>query len=406
MGKVLLSLFLSFLSLSCIDDNVTLVKEPGSLTGTVLPLGVSAEVNIKQGEIVLTDKVGIDGKFKIDNVDPGVYTFGASAENFGSFQKDNIKIEDGEGYEIGNIELNIMPYPLLRVNPKDEIVDAFFSRTRVIIEFSKNMDFSTIPNSINIIPEVDNFEIEDHSSFSRNNSYYYLFGNFKAGTEYTISLDTTIQTFWGEKLEFPYSFSFSTEYFKLETFYSDRILGAKDEISLGFNSMLENEFANHITIEPIIALEMQRGYRTIRIRPVNSWIADTIFSLRIDNSLKDAEGNQHYNDSTITFTTPPLQVLRTYPVDQKILFSDLENIIIDMNYLVDETSLLSGDCIAITPSLEFNMEHSIINNYSIITIESANFNENTKYTVTLNTNLRDYWGKNLKEPYSFTFKTK
>jgi len=406
MLKYLESLLIILLLVTCSDnDTVTIVKEHGALTGTVLPIDIGAVVHIKQGEYVITVAVNNDGRFFISNVAPGIYTFIVKAPNFGTYKLENLKIEDGEGYEIGITELNNYPYPLSGVYPEDITLESFYSRMRVMIEFSKYMDFSSIQNSIGVIPAVDNIVFVDQSFTSRDNGRYYIHGDFKAGIDYTISLDTTIQTFWGEKLEFPYSFNFSTEAFKVLYLDTTYLQGSMDLIRIKFNNSLGNDFAEHLLFEPDIALEMQNNSNSIGIRPINSWVADTTFNISISNLLEDRDGNKLLRDTTLSFSTPPLSVLRTIPANQQKFVQDLVTVSMEMNYLIDYEILFSSECISISPTLDFITGYSIQNNRTTIQLVSGEFLDNTEYTVTINTKLKDYWGKNLKEPYEFKFTT-
>ena len=50
MKNILNSVLFVVLLVTCTDDNVTIVKQPGELTCVVLPLGIEARVHLTQGD--------------------------------------------------------------------------------------------------------------------------------------------------------------------------------------------------------------------------------------------------------------------------------------------------------------------------------------------------------------------
>jgi hypothetical protein len=409
MNKIPISIVVQILIISCTDDAVTIVKEPGILTGIILPLDVNAKAKLVQGDSEKISEVEANGKFQIKNIDPGVYTFVASANNFGSVKRENIKIEDGEGFEIGTIELDTIPYPLIGFYGLTSSRSRYYVKESYIsLRFSKFMNITTLENSITISPEVKNWEISTNSSLEDFTSYYYIFGEFEDGIEYTVELDSSCETYWGEKLEFPYTYKIkqSIDPFIITEIDTGRIENSHSRINISFSKSIQDNFNDFISIEPYIALiNSNSNDRNISYIPVNSWIPDTQFNLTISNLLEDKEGNKLGTDTTISFTTPPLQILATSPIDQQILFSELNSIRIMLNFMIDTQTFLTEECITIEPAIEFTK--GLISSFSRpqLGLFFEEVEAKTEYTVTINTKLKDYWGKNLKELYIFKFKT-
>lgn len=407
MLKKLIGLtFLLFLS-TCTDDNITIVKEPGALTGFVLPPNIGAEVTLVQGTTEIKSKVENDGRFKIKDIEPGVYTFIANANNFGSQKKENIKIEDGEGYEIGTIELDTIPYPLtsisdLYLNARDRNNDTYFT-----ISFKKFMSISSLERYISIHPTVENFRISTNSTIGDSRAYYRFDGDYNSGIEYTVSLDTNIETYWGEHLEFTYIkkliLSAQNE-FKIEDIYTENIISSNSRIDIRFTNSLDDNFEQHIAIEPAIPLQLQHSGGRLSIYPLNSWIPNTEFNLKINKNLANYDSTKLGIDTIITFRTPKLEVINSSPKDGQILLIDIFTIKVEMNFMIDPASLLNN-YITIDPEVEFSIGYTPRFHDTEIYLTTENFSRNTQYTVTITENLKDYWGNNLSEPYSFTFKT-
>lgn len=408
MLKYVFTLALFILLISCNNDSVTLVKEPGVLTGTVLPVGINASVHLIQGNEDLSSSVDVSGLFRIENVVPGVYTFIAKAKNYGSFKKENIKIESGEGYEIGTIELDTIPYPLYGISDiqqgkgRTNISDTYFT-----ISFKKLMNLSSIRNSVVINPDITNLEIETYSEINSTRSYYYFRGDFEKGTTYTIVLDTLIETYWGEKLEFPFTkmIEYSESPFFITGIDIDDIKGSNPHFYILFNSAIQIGFEKFISINPHIELRMSTSGSRLYLQPVNSWRPDTEYSLTINKDLTDYDGNSLGKDSTISFTTEPFKVDQTYPLNNQIVLNDISVISIRFNYMFDPESL-NFDSIVITPEINYTISYVSSFIRPEVFINSEEFQDSTEYSVEINPNLKDYWGGNLSEPYTFTFRTK
>lgn len=402
-------LLLLFVFLSCSDNTVTIIKDPGTITGTILPTGISAQASINQGDFSKSVMVDNLGQFILTDIDPGVYTFVAKADQFGRFKEENIKIEDGEGYEIGLIELDTIPYPLYSIsnlyfNYRDRINKIKFS-----ISFNKFMDINSLEEHLLIDPAVENFNISTTSNIASSRSYYYCEGDYVSGIEYTITLDTNIKTFWGESLEFPFTqivkYSSDEEIFQITQIDTQRIIGGTSDLAIYFNNNVVENYENFVNIEPYIPFLTVASGRRIIYRPVNSWVPDTEYSLSIGKKITDYEGNELGKDTTIVFTCPSMEIINHFPRNDQILLEEISSFYIDFNFMIDSTSV-SESSIIIEPEAELTFE--LLPSYTrpILFVYTNGLKDNTKYTVTIKSNIRDYWGNNFKKPYSFSFQTK
>jgi hypothetical protein len=101
MKKGLFLILILLFSISCKDEiNVITSKQPGKIVGTVLPKESIATITLYQGEIIATVKT-VNGIFQFEDVQPGIYRITIKTENLGKQYIQNIKVEDGEGNDIG-----------------------------------------------------------------------------------------------------------------------------------------------------------------------------------------------------------------------------------------------------------------------------------------------------------------
>lgn len=74
-----------------------------------------------------------------------------------------------------------------------------------------------------------------------------------------------------------------------------------------------------------------------------------------------------------------------------------------MNNVLDEGSIPGA--VIFSPSVDFEVSTITRLGYTRLTLDPDSLVVNTQYTVTIDTTLKDFYGGNLKEPYSFSFVT-
>ena len=129
MKKVFYLTVLLNIFFSCEDQiNVTLEREPGSISGQILPKGVGAVVGIYQGPLIQEVNTDGEGYFRFSNLSAGTYTIRAKAPNYGTREIVNVQVEDSEGYDIGQIQLYEYPAPLISIFPLNGEIGVRYSR--------------------------------------------------------------------------------------------------------------------------------------------------------------------------------------------------------------------------------------------------------------------------------------
>ena len=74
-----------------------------------------------------------------------------------------------------------------------------------------------------------------------------------------------------------------------------------------------------------------------------------------------------------------------------------------MNNLVDEATI--PDAVSIEPSVDYDFITNVYSGRTNILMLPDSLLSNTLYTVTIDTSLRDYYGKPFGETYTFSFVT-
>ena len=409
MRNVSLFLIIIFVIPSCQKNiNVHILKEPGSIVGYILPLGIEATVELYQGKLVDQVDTDEDGYFYFNDIPPGVYYLKVKASGYGSKRKDRIRVYDGEGYDIGFITLGKLPYPLEYVRPLDgekNVQKNYSGELEITVQFHEQMNYESVKNSISVEPALDNMSITEQywSSYSHQLS---IKGEFKFGIEYIISIDTTAQTYSGEALEFTYTSLFETEYFSVTNFsYSKPLNDGNSSVYFQFNGdVYTTAFLEHLTINPPISLTSYYSLDDkMRIYPALCWIPDTTITFHISNDLQEVGGAYLEKDTTFSMVTPPLLVVQTSPYNNQYFISTYTYIDIYFNYLVDESTILNA--ISITPAVNFDISTSNSSGRSRIRLSPDSLTSETEYTVSIDTSLHDYYGGMFKDGYSFSFMT-
>ena len=118
-------------------------------------MNINARVDLYQGTLLKTVSTDNDGYFTLSSLNPGSYILKATADNYGTFES-RIKIEDGEGYDMGTIELINFPFPIIDIQPYDGATNVAnnSNRARIYIYTSKSVIIQDFENAFSISPAV------------------------------------------------------------------------------------------------------------------------------------------------------------------------------------------------------------------------------------------------------------
>ncbi len=395
------------------EINVIISKEPGMISGIVVPIDVVATVELYQGSLVAETNTDADGIFEFDDVDPGTYRIIARAENYGSVELSGIKVSDSEGYDTGIIELSLYPAPLIDSYPYNGARDISISNAYIRLYFESYMLPESIEKAFSITPELENLSFSHPTYYSSGNRYSYIIeGDFKPGIEYTYTIDTNAVSYTGERLEFSFSSSFTTEKFKITSIICNG--GSYSVLTISFNCSVSADNFDKISINPPTPAYLDDYYSLnargtdsftyFRIYPEISWMTDTIYTVLISSEITESGGTTLGRDSTFTFVTDPLEIADTYPRNEQCYISLLPDIMVRFNNIVDESTI--ADALSVSPEAVYEIwtYYSDGYNYFYLNVTEA-LQRKTEYVVAISTALQDYYGRHLENPYSFRFVT-
>ncbi len=385
--------------------NVSIEKEPGTIIGHLFPTGIEAFVEVSTTDDIRHVEVEPDGYFAIKKLKPGHYNLLFDAPEYGKRKMENVYIGDDEVNNIGEVELDRIPYPISQISIYDGQTDisvSYFS-----IDFCKAMQTDKVEKGIHFKPEMIDFQVSSY----RNTDFRISFELIK-DTEYTVTLDTTIRTQSGVPLEFPYSFSFISEPFRLEYFgpqirrgrYSSYV--DYDPLEFIFNSAVASDgLMANITISPHINVYIPTSTsKYLYLYSTQGWMSDTTIVIDLDQSLRDIDGNYLGSDTTLVVTIPPLKVDDVNPYDKQLVPANLNCIYIKFNNIIDEKRI--SEAIHFTPDFEYHINTRIMEGNSILRFSpDSTLHSDTEYKIEIETYLTDRHGVQLAEKWISTFMT-
>lgn len=141
----------------------------------------------------------------------------------------------------------------------------------------------------------------------------------------------------------------------------------------------------------------------LKFTPDSNLKHDTLYTIKVDKKAKDVVGNEMAATFESTFGTPMKspEVFSTYPTNIEQNVPRTANIYINFSEPVDKTD--SANAFRISPSLlgDFSWDDDDTLKFD----PQTQLDENTIYTVTISTLVKDLAGNSMKEAYTFTFKT-
>ena len=418
------------------------------LVGKVVQKGSKAKVIISQvAPIDSTEINPIDGSFAFQNLRIGNYDVTIRAENFRIYSRANVMLTGGSITYLGEIDLSTVPdlvdshYP---ENNGEIVYDWRYGRITISILFTHPMDresvehaFSTNPPSEGIFywgnytnapmygwfaDALSGFERgATITTFSKVTSMTYSFAKKDSYTDttYTVTLGTTAKDTSGNYLRFPLIFKFKTvqSYSTQNGIQTDPVHGDIDVSPIYYNGITITfprrmnkqsvEMSTHITPQ-MNTIFLWPEENVLRIYTGGPFLSDTTITVKIDETAKDKDGNALGHTFTFSFRTAALSIVNTYPDNGQLFVSPSEPITIDFNNYVTLSSAQSA--ITISPPVNGTFSYGGYSPYEqknqIKFTPNTWLQANTKYTVTVSTNITNMYGTKMKLPYSFSFVTR
>ena len=287
------------------------------------------------------------------------------------------------------------------ITPSDESV--FIDTTRAAPVEGTTFDFPLTPTPIWLVFVRDaNLD----SRFPPSYQVYYPY--FKVGQKYSISVDPSALDVYGNTLASKYSFSFTPEpYLRVTDNYPLKndtgVVPVYSGISLRFNSMIDTgAVRTSFLISPPVAGDFYLYSNTWGISwyqsSNNMFASETKYTVSVAATMRDVDGHLLTSPYSFSFTTAPYRVTYAYPTGTGIGLTS--NINVDCDFLIDSATVVKS--FAINPPVSGKFQYYTS---SFSYVPDANLSPNTKYTVTISTDLHGKNGTPMKNAYSYSFTT-
>jgi len=176
------------------------------------------------------------------------------------------------------------------------------------ITFPRNMDYESTENALHMTPASDIIFIWPQ----HNELVVYTGGVLRADTKYTISIDSGAMDRDGNKLGYPFQFSFTTAEVGLSSTYpsnGELFISTSQDIRLNFNTyMIKSSVQDALTISPTVSgiLEWYSNSKTrLDFNPSTSLKYNTKYTVTIGTEARDIFGTHLKEPYTFSFITRP-----------------------------------------------------------------------------------------------------
>lgn len=386
------------LSLSCNNPTEVTVITPtnASVAGKVLPLGVSSVVRAIQGTVTKTDSCSSNGAFQIDNLKAGTCMLEVAAKNFGTY-RGTVTLTAGGVNEVNDITLGKYPYPLRSASPSLQSQWNGIGTT-ISMSFALPMDTASVVKAFSMTPATPGIFM-----WSSDNTQLTFRPNatLRTSTAYTVSLDTSACTVDNSHVEFVFSYSFSTEPFRVVQ--SNPATGTT---GYGLNQQAYFYFPapvnaasveKAVSVTPATAVDFTWSGLYLYVKPKSGyWRSGTQYTITVADSAMDSWGNPMASAYSLSFTTASAAVTTITPSDGQTAVSPSATVYLYFNTKVNKASV--ENAFSCKDSLDSLMggtfSWSSDNTYFSFT-PARQFKAGMKYSLRLDTTATDALGGKL-----------
>ena len=420
------------------------------LIGRVVQKDSKAWVIVSQIEPIDSVQISpVDGSFAFNDLRIGNYDITIRADNYRIYSKQDFMLQGGSIISLGEIKLSTVPDLIDSFYPEDNgevVYDWRYGRITVSILFTQPMDRESVEKAFSVDPPVEGifswgnytqapmyslfadarsgYELgATITTFSKVSSVSYAFAKKDSypDKEYKVTIGTTAKDTAGNFLRFPFEFSFKTvqSYSTQNGIITDPVHGdievspldySYSGITVTFPRRMNNssvESSTHIT-PPMSTTFLWPEENILRIYTGGPFLSDTTITVSINKSAKDKDGTELGQDFSFSFRTAALNVSNTSPSNGQLFVTPTSPLYINFNNYVTLSS--ARIAISISPAVGGSFNYGGYYPYEqldqIVFTPASSLNANTKYTVTISTDITDMFGNKMKEPYSFSFVTR
>jgi hypothetical protein len=390
-----------------------------------------------------------DGSFIFRGERAGNYDLTIRADNYRIYSRSNVIVTGGGIAYIGEIDLSKTPDLVASYYPADQaeiVYDNRYARLSVSLLFTRPMDrvsvekaFSTYPPTTGIFHWGDYAQSPIYSlyydgamrptnpgavitTYSKITSVTYEFSRKSSlvDTTYVITLSTDAKDTSGNHLRFPLSFSFKTvqsasTVYGIQTNPIDGDIDVSlisDGISITFPRRMDpatTEAAFTITPNDAHFVLWPQG-NIMKIFLGGVYRSDTTYTVTIDSTALDLDGNKLGERVSFSFTTASVQVSYTSPSNGEVFVAN-SGVYILMSFNTYIVKSTVENSFSISPAVSGYFVYGYPGNsyYSknvISFVPTGSFTPNTLYKVTIGTNTKDLYDTPMNTAYTFSFVTR
>ncbi len=302
-------------------------------------------------------------------------------------------------------QIRVISVPL-----KDGMKEVELPGPPIELRFNSEMDRSATQSAISIDPPLEYTYRWNPPSPSPQHGCaikltHYL--PFRADTQYAIVIDKSAKDVNGFHIKKPDTINFSTEGVKIRHAYPPNgilnIPTYHTSISLRFNTWIdERSLEDAFSIYPVVNGVFHFYSDGITFQPGSCLRTSTKYTVSISKAASDIYGTKLSEPYSFSFTTEPLKVVSTSPINGATFIDTTVSIYVHFNTYVDQGK--TEDAFSINPLVNGHFEWSALDRFYFY--PDGYLQADTTYTVKVDTTAQDIGGGKLPYPYQFSFSTR
>jgi len=285
--------------------------------------------------------------------------------------------------------------------------------TKVLINFNTDMDMESVVSAFEMVDSELREVMGNFVWSSRRRVDFQPNSALAVNETYTVTIATTASNTEGARLSEPYQFSFTTLSVKVEYTrprHNDTWVSPNTNILILFSTDMDMESV--ISAFKMVDSELKEvtgnfawsSRREVEFQPNSTLAVSETYTITIDTTASNTEGERLSEPYQFSFTTQPLGIELTRPRHGETWVSPHTGVLITFNTDVDTTSVVSAFKMADSQLKQVTGRFRWPNLHNLEFRPDSALAFGETYTVTIDTKAKDMHGKTLNQPYTFWFK--
>jgi hypothetical protein len=300
------------------------------------------------------------------------------------------------------------PFRVSSTSPSDGS-NGVSNSSAIYVYFNTSIDPTSVASSFSISPNVAG-RIQYSGNGSSASMYFQPAQSLNSGTTYTVTLSTNIKALDGSYLPQPYTFSFTTQPFlvqSIQPYGGSSSIANTSPVQLYFSDVIDTASARRAwSISPSVNGTMTFDYSgtSFTFTPIPKFAAGTLYTVSLSTEMKSKSGAHLAALYQSVFMTDYFQLTSAYPSSGSTYVSRYNQFSLSFNDAVDTSSVRRS--VSISPAVSGTFGYYGGIGYGTVTFSpTLSYAANTACTVTVRTSLRSTGGDTLAFPYVFGFTT-